>query len=228
VKRILITGASRGLGDAFAHGLGDTGDELHLVSRREPPSLSAQDGIKRHWISTDLNSDEAPGTIATKLSNSSLDALVLNAGIWESTAFSKSYNFERIPDAETREILNINLLSPIALTRALLPLLRLSNNPKIILIGSINGLENSSFPEVAYNASKWGLRGIVHALREHLRLERIGVTIINPGTIATTNEPRDDMIPPGDLVRLVRTILELSRATVVKEIDLPAMNDMQV
>jgi NAD(P)-dependent dehydrogenase (short-subunit alcohol dehydrogenase family) len=228
VKRILITGASRGLGDAFAHGLGNTGDELHLVSRREPPSLNAQDGIKRHWINADLSSADAPNTIAATLSNSSLDALVLNAGIWESTAFSSAYNFERIPDAETREILNVNLLSPIALTRALLPMLRLSNNPKIILIGSINGLENSNFPEVAYNASKWGLRGVAHALREHLRPERIGVTIINPGSIAPSDEPRDDMIPPGDLVRLVRTILELSRATVVKEIDLPAMSDVQV
>lgn len=225
---ILITGASRGLGDALSRGLGRTGDTLWLVSRNLPPSLQLEDGVRRHWIEADLSSDRVHAQIAASL-EPDLDVLIHNAGIWESEAFSSGYNFENVTEAETRAVLEVNLIAPILLTQALLPKLKNSSNPKIILIGSINGLENSSMPEVAYCASKFGLRGVAHALREHLRSQHVGVTVINPGSIAWAgNLERQDLIPPTDIVRLVRSVLETSRRTVVKEIDLPAMFDPQV
>ena len=224
---ILITGASRGLGDAFSRGLGQPSDTLWLVSRNPPPSLQLEDGVRRHWIEADLSGAGVHQDIASRVSD--LDAVIHNAGIWESTAFSSGYNFEKVPEAETRAVLEVNLIAPILLTQALLPKLKNSSNPKIILIGSINGLENSAMPEVAYSASKFGLRGVAHALREHLRSQQIGVTVINPGSIAWAgNLAREDLIPPTDIVRLVRAVLETSRRTTVKEIDLPAMFDPQV
>ncbi len=225
---ILITGASRGLGDAFSRGLGEPSDTLWLVSRNSPPSLQLEDGVRRHWIQADLSSAGVHAQIAAKL-ETGLDVVIHNAGIWESGAFSSQYDFEQIPEAETRAVLEVNLIAPILLTQALLPKLKTSSNPKIILIGSINGLENTAMPEVAYSASKFGLRGVAHALREHLRDQQIGVTVINPGSIAWDgNLEREDLIPPTDIVRLVRAVLETSRRTVVKEIDLPAMFDRQV
>jgi NAD(P)-dependent dehydrogenase (short-subunit alcohol dehydrogenase family) len=225
---ILITGASRGLGDAFSHGLGKPSDTLWLISRNSPPSLSLKDGVKRHWIKADLSSAGVHQRIVASL-ETTLDVVIHNAGIWEHGAFSSQYDFQEIPEAETRAVLEVNLIAPILLTQALLPKLRNSSNPKIILIGSINGLENSTMPEVAYSASKFGLRGVAHALREHLRDQQIGVTVINPGSIAwAVNLEREDLIPPTDIVRLVRGVLETSRRTVIKEIDLPAMFDPQV
>jgi NAD(P)-dependent dehydrogenase (short-subunit alcohol dehydrogenase family) len=224
----LITGASRGLGDAFSRGLGQPGDTLWLVSRKSPPSLRLEDGVRRHWIEADLSSDGVHQHIAASL-ETNLDVVIHNAGIWESTAFSSQYDFEKVPESETRAVLEVNLIAPILLTQALLPKLKNSSNPKIVLIGSINGLENSAMPEVAYSASKFGLRGVAHALREHLRDQQIGVTVINPGSIAWAgNLEREDLIPPTDIVRLVRAVLETSRRTVFKEIDLPAMFDPQV
>ena len=225
---ILITGASQGLGDAFARGLGRLGDSLWLVSRNLPPSLQLEDGVMRHWLEADLSGAGVHAQLAASLPPV-LDAVIHNAGIWESTAFSSRYNFEQISETETRAVLEVNLIAPILLTQALLPKLRGSSNPKIVLIGSINGLENASMPEVAYSASKFGLRGVAHALREHLRSEQIGVTVLNPGSIAwDENLEREDLILPADIVRLVRAVLETSRRTVVKEIDLPAMQDGQV
>ncbi len=225
---ILITGASRGLGDAFSRGLGRAGDTLWLVSRNSPPSLSLEDGVRRHWIEADLSSAGIHQHIAASL-ETNLDVLIHNAGIWESTAFSSQYDFGQVSEAETRAVLEVNLIAPILLTQALLLKLQNSSNPKIVLIGSINGLENSNMPEVAYSASKFGLRGVAHALREHLRDQKIGVTVLNPGSIAwSSNLEREDLIPPNDIVRLTRAVLETSRRTVIKEIDLPAMQESQV
>ena len=84
-------------------------------------------------------------------------------------------------------------------------------------------------PEVAYNASKWALRGVAHGLREHLRPKRIGVTIINPGSIASSeDDSRLDLIPPSDLVAVISCVVKLSRRSNIKEIDLPAMMDEMV
>jgi NAD(P)-dependent dehydrogenase (short-subunit alcohol dehydrogenase family) len=224
---ILITGASRGLGDAFSRGLGQPGDTLWLVSRTPCASLQLQDGVTRHWIEADLSSPGVHQQIANSLG--ALDVVIHNAGIWESGAFSSDYRFENVSEAETRNVLEVNLIAPILLTQALLPKLRTSSHPKIVLIGSINGLENTAMPEVAYSASKFGLRGVAHALREHLRHERIAVTVVNPGSIAWEAAlSREDLIPPVDIVCLVRAVLETSNRTVVKEIDLPAMRDRQV
>lgn len=52
-------------------------------------------------------------------------------------------------------------------------------------IGSVSGMENTRLREVAYNASRFGLRGVAYALRENLRRDRISVTCINPGDIVT-------------------------------------------
>jgi NAD(P)-dependent dehydrogenase (short-subunit alcohol dehydrogenase family) len=224
---ILITGASRGLGDAFSRGLGQPGDTLWLVSRNPCASLQLQDGVTRHWLEADLSSPGVHQQIASSLGT--LDVVIHNAGIWETGAFSSDYRFENVSEAETRNVLEVNLIAPMLLTQALLPKLRTSSNAKIVLIGSINGLENTAMPEVAYSASKFGLRGLAHALREHLRHERIAVTVVNPGSIAwEAASSREDLIPPADIVRLVRAVLETSGRTVVKEIDLPAMQDRQV
>ncbi len=225
--KILITGASKGLGESFAKHLGRTDDVLYLVSRTRPSSLDLEDGISRHWIEADLTAPNIHDKILAQVPE--LDVLIHNAATWESTAFSRNYQFEAIPEAETRAILELNLTAPILLTQVFLPMLKYSDNPKIVLIGSTSGLENVAMQEVAYNASKFGLRGMAHALRETLRQDRIGVTVINPGSIGWEgNVSTDFLIPPLDIVNLTRTIITMSRQTVVKEIDMPAMQDTQV
>ena len=78
----LITGASRGLGDALARGLPSAGDTVYLVSRSTPPSLALQDGIARHWLEADLNREDAAEIIAGGLTVDVIDVLIHNAGIW--------------------------------------------------------------------------------------------------------------------------------------------------
>jgi short-subunit dehydrogenase len=224
---ILITGASKGLGEAYAKHIGRIGDTLYLVSRSKPSTLALEDNVQRIWLEADLTAPNVHEKIVSQVSE--LDVLIHNAGTWESTAFSRNYQFEAVPEAETRQIIELNLTAPILLTQAFLPMLKYSSNPRIILIGSTNGLENSAMQEVAYNATKFGLRGMAHALRETLRQDNIGVTVINPGSIGWAgNVSTDFLIPPIDIVNLTRTIITMSRQTVVKEVDMPAMQDTPV
>jgi short-subunit dehydrogenase len=234
VANLLIFGASRGLGAAFSVGLPQAGDTLWLVSRGKP-DLSDRDGAHRHWIEADLAAPSAADKIAAVVGDQPLDVVIYNAGIWETAAFSSRYDFERVDDAETARIITVNLTAAITGIRRLLPNLRRGTNPKVILIGSTSGLDNSSGPEVAYAASKFGLRGVAHALRENLRKNRIAVTCLKPGNIGTikveqgivSSRPHQDrtMIPPQDLLEIVRCLMRLSNASCVKEIDIMAMTD---
>ena len=101
----LITGASRGLGDALARGLPSAGDTVYLVSRSRPPSLEFQDGVTRQWLEADLSREDAAETIADGLTVDVIDVLIHNAGIWERGSFSSGYDFEAVSARETREIL---------------------------------------------------------------------------------------------------------------------------
>jgi short-subunit dehydrogenase len=230
----IIFGASRGLGAAFNLALPARGDRLWLVARSRP-DLDYGDGVTRQWIEADLSSAEAPAKVAGALGGSTLDIAIYNAGIWEETAFSSAYRFDEVFDAETQNILMVNLTSAITCLKAVLPNLRKSKGAKIILIGSTSGLDNIGEPEVAYTASKFGLRGVAHALREVVRRDGIAVTCLNPGNIGTitvkngaiSSSPheRRDMIPPQDLIEIVKCVSRLSNSSCVKEIDVMAMTD---
>jgi short-subunit dehydrogenase len=231
----LITGASRGLGALLNDRLPQGGDNAWLVSRSKPYS-GDRGGVSRRWIEADLGQPEAAGLVAGAIGAASLDVLIYNAGIWESNAFSESYRPEEVPLAETMQIMQVNLTSAILTVQALLPNLRRSPSGKIIVIGSINGLEHyTNGREVAYGASKFGLRGMTHTLRENLRDDRIAMTCVNPGSfgsywyegdrLLTDTADRDDLISTEDMLSTFRWLVSLSNRVCVKEVDLPAMLD---
>jgi NAD(P)-dependent dehydrogenase (short-subunit alcohol dehydrogenase family) len=238
MSNFLIVGASRGLGLGFSIGLPDPGDTVFLVSRTRPPTLDRSDGVSRIWIQADLSvSQTAAVKISEAMGDRTSDFLLYNAGIWEENAFEPTYSFEQSIAEEIERIIHVNLLSAILCTHRLIFNLKRSSNPRVVYISSLSGLDNSGAPEVANTASKFGLRGVVHALRECLREHQIPVTSLNPGSIAAeipyeagaeaaiqTYDGRQ--IPMQDLVLLLRCLSQLSRVSCVKEIDIPAMPDL--
>lgn len=116
--------------------------------------------------------------------------------------------------------------------------LKHAKNAKIILIGSTWGLENHNGHEVAFSASKFALRGMVHSLRENLRADNIGVSILNLGYLATEYQYEDttkvleetcgELIPLVDVIQAIKFILSTTQATCVKEIHMPAMKDKNI
>ncbi|MEM9246437.1 MAG: SDR family oxidoreductase [Cyanobacteria bacterium P01_F01_bin.153] len=226
MKNFVVVGASRGIGAAVAEHLAEQGHQLITVSRS--PSTMGR------WIKADISTRKGIEAVHSAVDKAVVDGLLYMGGTWETGAFTRDYSFENCSDREMETVIGVNLLAPIRLVQALLPNLRQSTNPKIVFMGSLSGLDNFSGREVANAASKFGLRGVVHALREELRPDNIAVSIINPGNVGTpevlgdlkeAGKTGDSVIPLPDLLKVLDCILSVSRSTCIKEVQIPAMQD---
>ncbi len=217
--RVLIVGGSRGIGAAAASHLAAAGHKVLAASRG--PAVA---GL---WISADVATDAGIAAIVAAVGNAPLDALLYLGGTWEEGAFTDAFRFETSPPDETRRILDVNLVAPILLAQALSSPLRCAPNPRVVLMGALTSKDNAASPEVANTASKFGLRGAAQALT--LALPGVGVTVINPGNVATPEVEADIAegrfgpqvpIPMADLLSALDFVLSCSAATTVAEIDL--------
>lgn len=235
--RILVVGASKGLGKAFMEGLGKPGDTLIGVSRSKPVAVNIGQDIQAQWIEADLGQPAAAvEAIAQALAEGGVDTLIYNLGLWEAEAFEAHYSFLEDRDIELQRMVDCNITATILLIKRLMPLLLKSKKPRIILTGSTSGLPQSGRPEVTFAASKFALRGIAVALREGYRGQGLGVTCLNLGYLNTEDSldvplaeaaarGEGGLIPLHDVVLMVRTLLELSTVSYVRELTLPAIAD---
>lgn len=220
--RVILFGASSGIGLAVADYLSDKCQDLITISRRQTPH--------GRWIKTDLTDNNEIESLTDQIKGLPIDTILYLGGTWEKGAFTDEYNFETSTDFDTENVLSVNLQAPIKIVQKLLPNLRKSNNAKIIIIGAaIGGLTIQKSKEVANTASKFGLRGVIYSLRQLLSKDRIGITLINPGNIATPevlNDLEQDetkAIPLSDLISIIECVMTLSNRTNINEIELPNM-----
>lgn len=239
-KTYLIYGISKGLGKALTHLLPSADDQIYGVSRTQPSYLKDQGNLT--WIEADLSIPIAAcNEIKSKIGGEKIDYLIYNVGIWEQTAFSEDYNFQEIQQEETLTMMNTNISSCILTLQSFIENLKLSENGKIVIIGSTWGLDNHNGKEVAFSAAKFAVRGIVHALRENLRPHQIGVSVLNLGFLEDMSRAEQDEIdqdeyhkeetagiPVQDVVNAIKFILSTSKASCVKEINMPAMQDLNM
>jgi len=234
-KTFLIYGVSKGLGKAIAKLIPDSIDTVYGVSR------SAPEGIDNlNWISTDLSyPEDAVHTVKKVVGEDKIDILIYNVGIWENNAFTDSYNFKEVSSIELNKIININISTCIQSLQSLIDNLKRSNNAKVILIGSTWGVDNHNGKELIFSATKYALRGVAQSLREILREDLIGVSVLNFGYLATEYEidvptelilaeTNHSLIPLSDVIQAIKFIISTTNATCVKEILMPAMKDRNV
>jgi NAD(P)-dependent dehydrogenase (short-subunit alcohol dehydrogenase family) len=181
---VLITGASSGIGKACALLLDRSGYQVFAGVRsiEAGERLEAESSDRLSTIILDITDPKqikrSVETVTKSIeSEKGLHALINNAGV------SKTNPVELVPLDELRELLEVNAVGQIAVTKAFLPLLR-KNSGRIIFTGSVScWLVLPQFG--AYSASKYALRALVNALRIELRPWNIPVSIIDPGVVNT-------------------------------------------
>jgi len=183
-KTVVLTGASRGIGRSTAVTLARAGARLALISRdqralEELSSEVTQAGGQALVAPADLGEVAAIPELAETLLRElgPIDALINNAG----TFLEK--DFIETTDRELRHILDVNLLAPFSLTRALLPALRQSRG-QVINVASTSALQG--YPQQSgYCASKAALLGMMRALALEEKPHGIRIHTLCPGGVDT-------------------------------------------
>jgi NAD(P)-dependent dehydrogenase (short-subunit alcohol dehydrogenase family) len=175
---IVITGTSTGIGRATAVRLASLGFKVFAGVRKASEAPEAS-GITPLTIDvTDAASITAAAeTVAAQVGSAGLRGLVNNAGI------TVPGPLEFLPLEDLRRQLEVNVIGPIAVTQAFLPLLR-KGHGRIVNIGSIGGKMSMPFLG-AYHVSKFGMEALSDSLRQELRPWGIRVSLIEPGGVKT-------------------------------------------
>ena len=132
-----------------------------------------------------------------------VDLLVNNAGV------ALGGSFEQVDEDDFDWLMDINFNGVVRMTRAFLPLLRGSDEARIVNLSSIYGIVSPP-GQAAYSASKFAVRGFSNALRHELEGSTVGVSVVHPGGVATAiarnaRVPRD---APADEIARGRKLSE--------------------
>ncbi|RZI95716.1 MAG: SDR family oxidoreductase [Variovorax sp.] len=186
--RVLLTGATGGIGQAAAAELVNAGASLMLVGR-SPARLAAQArALLREctaatkptveWYAADLTRTASVSGLAEVAAGWGSNVVVHNAGV---PGFGR---LESLNATEMAQVLHLNLFMPMLLTQTMLPHLRALPEARILFVGSVLGRLGLPGYSV-YSASKFGLRGFAESLRRELGDTRIGVQYLGPRSTRT-------------------------------------------
>jgi len=184
-RRLLVTGASGGIGRCLALEAGRHGARLALAARSKDrlddlAGVLAQSGCQALAIAADVTCAQDRQRLLDEVVQhyGGLDVLVNNAGIGSFGHFADS------SEAVLRKIMEVNFFAPAELIRQALPLLKQGEQPAIVNVASMCGRRAlPAWPE--YSASKFALCGLSEALRAELVRFGVDVLLVLPGLTRT-------------------------------------------
>jgi len=213
-SRVLLTGASGGLGQAIARELAGRGARLTITSRRSEVLEALAAEIGALVLAADLSASAEVARLAEEAGE--VDVLLANAGI---PAAGRLESFSR---EEVDRVLDVNLRSAVVLTHALLPGMLERRRGQLVFISSIAG--KTTVPgNPLYHATKYGLRGFAAAMRADLHGTGVGSSCIFPGFIRDAGIFADAgvKLPPGvgtrtpqDVARAIVSAIERDRGEI--------------
>jgi NAD(P)-dependent dehydrogenase (short-subunit alcohol dehydrogenase family) len=185
-RTAVVTGAASGIGRALAGALAKRGCHLALADINLPGlertvELVATPGLRVSCHPLDVANAVAVADFPQVVlaNHPGVDLLFNNAGV------ALGGTFEQVTDDEFEWLFAINFRGMVRMTRAFLPLLRDSDDARLIYLSSVFGLIGAP-GQTAYTASKFAIRGFAESLRHELEGSRIGVTVVHPGGVATS------------------------------------------
>ncbi len=183
-RTAIVTGASRGIGVHIARELAQAGVNLALVARTgEAIERLANEfrgtGVRAVALVADLAVLEQLDSLVLRAKEQlgEIDVLVNNAGM-DGIRF-----FLGESDAQTEQMVRLDLLSPMLLTRKVLPEMISRKSGHIVNVSSLAGKTAAPF-NVAYSSAKGGLVAFTHALRGELRGSGVSASVVCPGFVS--------------------------------------------
>jgi uncharacterized protein len=195
-KLALVTGASSGIGQAFAQRLAADGYDLIVTGRRldRLEELAARlTSVKVQPVSADLATDEGVDAIAAVCAEQPLTMLVSNAGVAHYMPFAE------LPADKARELVHVKALAPVLLARAAVPGMLARGEGAII---NVSGMIAFSGPaplaqvplrRAVYAGTLANLVALTQALHEELAPAGLKVQVVCPGVVATEFHERQGM-----------------------------------
>jgi len=186
-KKAMVTGGSRGIGRAIAHGLAKAGADVVISYRSAQEAAESNcEAIRqlgrRAWaFAYDLADTSGIEDLVATVGDATggIDILVNNAGI------AMSEPFHKVTEAVWDRVLTVNLKSPFFLSKAVANRLIAAGRPgRIINISSTNGFV-AEVNQIAYGASKGGLEMLTQSLAIELARRNITVNTVAPGLVRT-------------------------------------------
>jgi short-subunit dehydrogenase len=189
-RHVLVTGASRGIGEAIAREFERRGARLTLVARSEAPLAALAKLLGGHALPADLLDPAQVNSLVERAESlgGPIDILVNNAGIeYTKSIFDTS-------EQEVDDVVRLNLVTPMHLTRLVLPGMRDRGRGHILNISSMAA--NAGLPGLSvYSGTKAGLSHFTRIVRQDLKHTSIKVTTLEVGPVPTDLLARLDHPP---------------------------------
>ena len=229
MRKILISGASKGIGKAIAIKLLEEGHSISLGVREKEslnntpldPKLSKSKSLVVHRYNAIDENSSKEWVQNTMKTFKSIDTVIHCAGIFKRT--NLIFNNNEIKDIEN--LWKINLLGPWILTKDSWRYLSMSNSARIIVLVSMSG-KRSKGNLAGYSMSKFALMSLCQTMRNEGWNKGIRVTAICPGWVNTdmakevNHFPKDDMTQAKDIANICSNLLQLPNSSVPFEIAL--------
>ena len=179
MKRVLVTGASRGIGHAITEKL--LAENMSVIGTSRNPQTITITHPNFKAVYLDLNEvvDNQDSLVSFSEVCGELDAIILNAGQ------GRFGGLEEFSAQQIRNQVQQNLLAQMILVREFIQAFKNRGSGDIIFIGSQSALSAGKMGSV-YSAAKFGLRGFSQALRQECASSNIKVALINPGMVASS------------------------------------------
>lgn len=227
-KIAIVTGASSGIGTSFAKKLIENGATVYALARRLNKLEEIQSELGERFIPIQMDvtkNRDIEEWVKNQFSDNHLpDILINNAGL------ARFGNVEELSVVDWDTMVQTNLNGIFYLTRVIVPLMK--QNPEhchIINIASVAGLLGN--PQISgYNATKFGVRGFSEALFKELRYDKIKVSAMFPGSIATDffdkvgSETHSNMMQPDDVADTLLHLLKTPDNLLINEVTMRPLN----
>ncbi len=225
-KVVIVSGASRGIGQAIVHTLSAAGAIVFGIARSDPATIPP--AVRTHYLQADVRSSEQVIRAVSRIRaiTPRIDVLVHNAGIEYFLPVGE------MNETQFDETIETNLRGGFLLTQAVLPVFRSQREGHLLFVNSVSGLRGFA-EDSTYCASKWGLAGFAEALEEELRPSGVRVTSLFPGATdtdlpSTSWSPKDDprrpfFLSPEDVARAALFALDQPAHVAVSRIVLRPM-----